>query len=987
MSVPTRPTTGRRRASKTPAPVPSPVRFYQCIELREIQALHDLTPFRRLARSRSGETIPCYALGSRWVDVEGNPVDAPAVEPRVQLPMEGRGRFLRTFDRDRSRTVMDRWVYVFQASGPDSDEGVLLHELRYEDDGCFRFVLPGSREAGTLKHQYLELEVGGHFYFYLAPFQLPQPAVDGLSRRLPQRAVYLQDDFYLDVNDGTCPDPGSARPLFLRELEEDLPENGKVSCVLHLPCIVGEGVRRAQHLQYAMAELLELYKEANGPTRLGLAYRINFVLGSKDQRRFVAKELDKALESPNAQRMRGLERVIEELCEDVLEWIGTRESVRSIRDYSSWTDVLVHEGAEEEAPKRWRPVGPVGTFSRGQLELMPCNPFTLSVNDYAEADEKIVEAVAMIIAAVHHDLDALPAGREWLSENFDRIDLGVIRPLGQAVQRAQDRTTLEDRPQVPDPRSSGHEALAPVDAGAKLLLEGKPTRKRLSEGTGHVLKIYSYFFAAKFRDNALTTFQSFMRVRHRVRIDLTTPSLSKESALQAYGDAQAYRRAVALNERRARLAQEAGSAGVNQSHRAWAQGELEDLPAVQLNPRWKDSAQLSKNVLDALGLAVNAADLYDKLRQFGEKKNDPGYYVGVLQSTTATLESFKTVRSIDWKGKLFKQVKSPAFNSLGFAKNVLSFFVELDRIAKTHDEGEISGREVAMLGYAAAAAATLLSGGTAIVVGVIGYLLQEAGAFIADQFSDAGMFLRNCVFAESGLQTDRIKERAKTAWENAKHPTGGRIALPGLYAAGDVGAVAWTAAGVGVDGAVAKVERSFADIDQYWFTGSRADFRASVELQHVALDRIECAFQQPTLVLTDGLDRLLAQFEIWNLLAMNPALTDWTVKGVVTVDEQRRGRGSSLYRVTVARQEVERPVQLFLLTSPQHLVFRTRYAIELTRVPSPGSEAIITDVSFIGTLTARIRRPREVVVSKKIEAGKTLEHGNALAPYVKMLPI
>lgn len=955
---PPTPRSPRRKATQEPS---TPVVVYRAVELREIEALYDLTPARRIGRSKSGAPEPVYSVtpgGSRWFDLKGNHAERPLEEARVQLPLQAGGELLRTFDRRRSGIVADRWVYVFQASGPSTDFGALVHELRFGLDGHFQYVLPDRSTLDPAKHAHLQLPVDEHYYFYLAAYPLPEDALQQMATRLRSRAIYLKDDFYLDVNDGKTPDPDSARPLLLRELEDDLPAKGEVSYVLHLPCVLGEGCRRAVALQETLAEIFLLIEKQKGSdSKVGLARRIDLFTQNRGCRRFVARELAAFLKTSEAQRLEALDLIAEELCHDLIVWIGTREAPRLLRTLDG-DSFVVHEG-EGETPTRWRPLGPIGTFVRDLLDVPACNPFTLAANDYASADAATIDEIANIVAIVHHDLDAFPEGRVWLRENFDRIEFVPKSAPGRSLPLTGSKGS-EGSNKAGATHSPWDDALAPIDAGAKMFLEGKAARKRVADPLGYILKSYTVFFAPGVTKCGLSSFKEFMRLRLGVIIDYNKANLTKDETRTLIRENANYKKAKQLETKRGQLKSQIGALKPDDARRAQLKQDLDELETVELDPRWKANSQALKSGLDALGLAINAVDLYSKLRYLGQHRDEGRAYLEVAKSSAGTLESIQTVKQINWEGKLFRKVKTPAFNYFGFAKNVLSVFGELDTLRELndptsgkHDRGEIRGHTLSAFGYAASAAAVVLSGGTAIVFAVAGFLLTEAGAFIADQFSDASCFLRVCTFGQEGFDWATVKADTKSAAEDAKSSFN---PLSAPLAAGKAGL---SFLGATADWAVNKSVP--ADIRNYWYSGKRDAFHDNIPAQHNALDQIQHDYT-PEPILSPDLGRLLLEFEVFNPILLDPS-TVWSLSGTFGIIERRKGKTGSSEPVVVSRQTVERTgVTVLVVTNPR-FAFKTRYAVELGAIPKLVShgEAPPRDAVFNGAITATVQTARGTI--------------------------
>ena len=119
------------------------------VRFAEVEALFDLPPYTSLAHGSDGPEVligrPGLLGRVEYVGLRGHEVFAPreANHPTLFVDVRGGTLVRRTFARDRSLTIHDKWVYVLRAEDPGAPATDVVAELSFRN-GRFRPVSPGK---------------------------------------------------------------------------------------------------------------------------------------------------------------------------------------------------------------------------------------------------------------------------------------------------------------------------------------------------------------------------------------------------------------------------------------------------------------------------------------------------------------------------------------------------------------------------------------------------------------------------------------------------------------------------------------------------------------------------------------------------------------------------------------------------------------------------------------------------------------------------
>lgn len=702
-------------------------------------------------------------------DLAAQAISAPILPPGVYCRVAGRqgNAVWRTFDRKRHGALAGKWLYVFEASSEAGEKASLIHELEFGDQDKFRRVptrvmggksLPRRAEGKpaeslTLHHERFDgaaICQAFHF-FHLAPFQLPQDAIELLKGDLAARAVRLWDEFHTDVYEGD--DPGTAVPL-LRHAGlpgSPPPVDKKVSALVHLVDPLAEARRRAERYERGLERQETAEKQLAADPRHRLAMRLHlFTLGNPGLREHVAP-LDAYLEQREHVTIRTLAE-LDERAFDVTRWIGHEERrvpvlwvdpvgrrQWSYSEVAGWEPIGVCERKAStdlsprglgRDPMHYRLLGDSSAPRRMRQEVPWANPFCSTVYDYWWPDEgrdsplaKAQERVAETIALAHGRLDESVGGMGWLRRNFGRV-------LGDPGSLVDGGVTFLFGGEPVLERASGK---SNADARRPALKLEKIAYPTYTKGAALVLAAYARFWGIGFKEQALSSFASWVNLRFgRDAIKVLSHQELSEVREKERELFKAARKQV-----------KAGSA-------AKRKAKLEKL---DLKPGWADKLSMSLEVGNAFNFAFKLVDTYDKVGKVADGAGGE-WAAGDLVKTL--LEDYEGLSKYAGLPKAELTLLKRKIGPIGILTGAYDVVKGLTEFARQKDDGLRAGYFISTVGAGTSLALVFVGGPlAAAVLGAVALGIQVAGDWVKDNFSDVARYLRHCSFAtQEGLAMD-----------------------------------------------------------------------------------------------------------------------------------------------------------------------------------------------------------------------------------------
>jgi hypothetical protein len=699
-------------------------------------------------------------------DLAAQAISAPILPAGVYCRVAGRqgNAVWRTFDRKRHGTLAGKWLYVFEASDEAGERASLIHELGFGDQDEFRRVptgvmggrsLPRRAEGKPTASLTLHRErfdgatLGPAFhFFYLAPFQLPQEAIELVKGDLTGRAVRLWDEFHTDVYEGD--DPGAAVPL-LRHVGfpgSPPPVEKKLSALVHLVDPLAEARRRAERYEQGLDRQEAAEKQLAADPRHRLAMRLHhFTLGNPGLREQVA-QLDAYLEQREHVTIRALSD-LDERAFDVIRWIGHEERrvpvgwvdpvgrmQWSYGEVENWEPIGVCErkGSADLGPRglgrdpmHYRPLGGSRGAPRTRREVPWANPFCSAVYDYwwpgvgrssplAEAQEGVAETIGL----AHGRLDETLGGMGWLRRNFSRV-------LGEPGRLVDGGVTFLFGG---EPALEGASGKPNLDARKPALKPEKIAHATYTKGAALVLAAYARFWGLGFKEQALSSFASWVSARYgRDTINVLTH--------QDMADVRDQERA------RFKAARKQVKAGT-------AAGRRTKLEKLDLRPDWADRLSMSVEVGNAFNFAFKLVDTYDKVGKVADGEGGDWAAGDLVKLLLEDYEGLSKYAGLPKAELTLLQRKIGPIAILTGAYDVLKGLTEIGR---QKDDGLRWGYLISTVG-AGTSLALLFVGGPLVgaVLGAVALGIQVAGDWVKDNFSEVARYLRHCTFAsQQGL--------------------------------------------------------------------------------------------------------------------------------------------------------------------------------------------------------------------------------------------
>ncbi len=494
----------------------------RAVSFREVEALVDLPHGQLLSlidgqepqllydsRATMGSQTPYRHVMPRYTDDQGEILDAgrhyelaPGVYQSVKVDWYTMDR---TFVRKQSTPLDNQYVYCYSANDARGSGMTLRYELHFQG-GKFRkidFNSDGNRgqdQRGTdgqppqTKLVVDELTPAGsrmvshHWFFVLAPWQLPWPALQAMRGTVAARGVRLHDPFWTQhvQSDGQVLEPADLKPGQAAQLE----------CRIHLVDPFKEALRRNQRFVAALENWQQCQQKMGSDRTYTLAKRIQAVAEPRPELwTHVFNNMWDYLLDAERESIRLL-FLADMRAQCLLDWIGRPHdgALRGKRigdkivNGDTW---VVHKG-RMYATKR--------PFKRKGVH----NPFSQACHDYFGATDEVFEDVSSIVCQVHDRLNEIRTGQSWLEQNFKRF--------------AEKQTNV-------------------ADGGAAILFETvRKGHGSALAGVGFLLQRYGPCWVRKYRSKAASNLATWMKAVHDIDLKQVRP--------------RRLRRAVASVERR-----------------------------------------------------------------------------------------------------------------------------------------------------------------------------------------------------------------------------------------------------------------------------------------------------------------------------------------------------------------------------------------------------------------------------------------------------
>lgn len=670
--------------------------------MREIAAFHDLTPGRvlvgppedpQLVMKKTSESFGLFRYNLSYTNQRGETVHGVDTElPGVYRSerVTGYAPFLRTFSRRQSRTIDQKYVYVFRADSKTGDGMSLLCELQF-DQGRFAFCDTSqrgdSRPAGSDRMSKLILEAAGlnapqgpFYFFYLAPHQLPWKAVEELTQTVVHRGMRLWDEFWTDGYRGG--DPEDAQDFL--QLSKSGAASGKLGFLMHLLDPLEEGLRRrevygeALDRWHAEQQRLAAVPEFVLATKVDGLARIN-----EDLYEHVSAKLPRYLSEMESKSFQ-LRFAAEVAASDLQRWIGER-SMREAISFPTQGGPVRSDTWLSDGKRRYP-----SREDKGEADWV--SRFSNLVGAYRlhSSDEEILEEVALAAGMVHDRLGESTSGQQWLEQLFEKAIDGKIP---------------ED------------------DGGAAFLFEaGRKGHLTFLEGTSHLLKAYAPEWTKKYRQDALKNLQNFMKAKYGIALDVVEPRSQRK-----------YAKILRKTKRRVK-----------------ARG----LEHLKFDSKKTHGVKLTNSASKRVALAVELFNLSfsaDAVRRSKDPWDALNAFGATIDAYMAATEVSKRIPT-EMKFASGRALKFAPI--LVVISGVIDTVLATRDWSKSTNFGQAAGHALRAVGSLLTVGGAVASeSGIGVLVAILGLALQSIGSYIVANFSEVGLFLQYCQWGTPGLMS------------------------------------------------------------------------------------------------------------------------------------------------------------------------------------------------------------------------------------------
>jgi len=683
------------------------------VDVFEVNAVYDLIPGQSM-----GAWSEVSALGNQcWYDQDGQFTAEPSLPAGMYcgyLCGDSPRPFERTFDRRHSLPVRDKWLYVFGVTTGPRGSARLLHELFYDTSGAIFTANPDHfRQSDRPLHSASVDFLGIH---------LEQPAVGGWQelqhylllapRQLPWPAIEV---ILADVPSYTTllkdefytdiyfPDRPNERIPLTKAIANTLPQNGRVCYAVHLVDTIKEALRRRELLTRTQRVIESIQTQKHEDREYLLAKQLEAITSHRPDLRALVDPRLSEHLHSADELSRRLFLIMEHVANDLIRWIGEDERRVPIPGGADRGNTRALVSAYHRDPSG-AVLPPLAKDAPARLQPPgKRNSFCALANLFRDANPADKEEIALAIASLHNALSECQQGQAWLSRNF--------------------------------PCFSG-ESDSPVDGGVGMVLS---FRKFSSVALGVVIAAYSQRWARQYKQAALRRFSDWMNAKWGASLRYV-PKSEQDF--------------IIANERAARKA----------ARRLVRETSIDKL---ELDPRWVETAKVSKDILKFLDLGIKAINSAYALRELVDGQADGWKWASTIADFIETYDTLRAVQKTEIAIDLYDDLgQIRKIGPLAVATGLFAIASDLRNMTKAHSASDRAGHAVSTIGSCIAVIGPFVTAAAfpLALLGAAAFFCAAGGKWISRDFSDLRRFLRYCQFTSScdsfDVGEDNILSRA-----------------------------------------------------------------------------------------------------------------------------------------------------------------------------------------------------------------------------------